>query len=333
MDTGKIRINIMSSCDENYARYVFVQLLSMADSLLDPNATTAYELHYYLFYSDIRSETLERLHRYCLTLGIVFHKVLITEVAPYAELASRGGLWTKEAYFSLECHRYLPPEVERILYIDAADVLIVGDIGEYYFSDFEGNTIIASNSFHRRYGELPFSQKDILRDEELRKKILLEGLFNSGSYMLNLEKMRRNGVSLNDYIAIKDMLAGMYSDNRGLYLGDQGILSAAFIGDIKYFGYPQPEYEPFNYCVWFFYYESEMRDAKPWHYPSYIPRILHFAGYNKPWDLSSERKEWLNPVQWSFCKLYELYAARIPHDIRNMERLLHPRHPSPAKTP
>ncbi len=315
MATSKTRINIISSCDENYARYVFVQLLSMADNLLDPNMSTVYELHYYLFYSDIKDDTLECLHRYCDTLSIVFHGILITEVEPYAELASRGGIWGAEAYFSLECHHYLPQEVDRVLYIDAADVLIVGDIGEYYFSDFEDNMIIASNSFHRLDGDIPFSQQDILSDEKFRKKIMMEGLFNSGSYMLSLEKMRRDHVSLNDYLALKDMLDSLCSDKRDLYLGDQGLLSAAFIGNIKYFGYPQPGYEPFNFCVWFFYDEAELRDGKPWHNPTYIPKILHFAGYSKPWNLTSEREKWLGPVQWSFFKIYKLYAARVPHDI------------------
>ena len=133
------RINIMSSCDENYAKLIPVQLLSIADNLVD-----VYEVHYFLFYSRVNEKIINFLKEYCEKLGIVFHGVRITDTKPYEELASKGGGWVYEAYFPFECHNFLPLEVERILYIDAADVLIIGDVGDYYFSDFEDCSLIVT---------------------------------------------------------------------------------------------------------------------------------------------------------------------------------------------
>ena len=69
------RINIMTSCDNNLIKYIYVQLKTLS--------------------------------------------VYIEDTSGYMELASKGGGWVGEAYFSLLCHEYLPESVDRILYIDA----------------------------------------------------------------------------------------------------------------------------------------------------------------------------------------------------------------------
>lgn len=40
----------------------------------------------------------------------------------------RRGSWCKEAYFSLEAYQHLPQDIDRILYLDAGDILVVDDI-------------------------------------------------------------------------------------------------------------------------------------------------------------------------------------------------------------
>jgi lipopolysaccharide biosynthesis glycosyltransferase len=314
MAEEKRRINIMSSCDENYAKLVPVQLLSIADNLL--TSQLDYEVHYYLFYYRVSDETVDRLRSYCETLRIFFHKVQITDIEPYMELASKGGIWVYEAYFSVECHRYLPPEVDRILYIDAADVLILGDIGEFYYADFEDHLIIATSICYKPKGDSDWikMESDDLGDEIERLKIL-RGVFNSGSYVINVERMRLMNSSINDFIALKRALEDIYPDNDPIYFGDQGLLAAALVGDIKYFRYPEIKnlwYQPYNFCVWFFDRATEICGGNPW----YIPRILHFAGGIKPWELTSENEKTLKPGQWPFYKIYELYANQVPISLR-----------------
>jgi len=313
----KRRINIMTSCDENYAQHVPVQLLSIADSLIGNSSGThsIYEVHFYFFYSNISEKRIEYLRSYSDNLGIIFHEIYIDDTKLYAELASKGGGWTYEAYFTVECHRYLQPDVERIIYIDAADVLIIGDIGEYYFSDFGDCSIITTCSQYKKDGEgkLTAFERDDLGNEELRLKIL-RGTFNSGSYVINIEKMRRENMTLNDYIALKTALENIYPDKSDLYFGDQGLLSAAFVGDIKYFGYPETKnlwFQPYNFCIWFFDNSAVMCGGNPW----YVPRILHFSGAIKPWKFTNENEKELKPGQWPFYKIYKLYANQVPAQI------------------
>jgi lipopolysaccharide biosynthesis glycosyltransferase len=303
----------MSSCDEGYAKLVPVQLLSISDNLVNvPNGMGSYEVHYYLFHSRAKEETIEAISTYSETLGIAFHEIKILDTEPYAELASKGGGWAYEAYFTIDCHRYLPQEVDRVLYIDAADVLILRDIGEYYFSDFEKRSMLVTCGRYKsgNNGEFVVFENEDLGDKNNIEGIF-RGLFNSGSFVLNTDKLRKANIPIDDYIRLKAALEKMYPDRKTIYFGDQGLLSVAFAGDIKYFRYPEAKnlwFQPYNFCVWFFDRATEICGGNPW----YIPCIIHFAGGIKPWKLTEENINELKPGQWPFYKIYEMYSRRVP---------------------
>jgi len=309
----------MTSCDENYAKLVPVQLLSIADNLLSPQMN--YDIHFFFFYSRVNEEIINQLNTYCDSLNIIFHKIYISDVLLYEELASKGGTasktgaWPYEAYFTVECHKHLPLDVDRILYIDAADVLILGDISEYYFDDFEDCSLIVTCARYKtdNNGNALTFERDDLSNEEYRLGIL-RIIFNSGSFILNIDKMRRENLTINDFIYLKNALIDFYPDKDEIYFGDQGLLAAAFVGDIKYFAYPEVKnlwYQPYNFCIWFFDRATEICGGNPW----YIPRILHFAGGIKPWKLTSENEKDLKPGQWPFYKIYKLYANQLSMNI------------------
>ena len=110
-------------------------------------------------------------------------------------------------------------------------------------------------------------------------KAVCRGVFNSGSYMLNLEKIRREAVPIENFIEYAKTLNQINSSNEFAYFGDQGLLSAAYVGDIKYFGYPESAdiwRMPYNFCMWYF---DQKREK-----PDYKPQILHYAATAfKPW--------------------------------------------------
>lgn len=109
---------------------------------------------------------------------------------------------------------------------------------------------------------------------------ILRGIFNSGSYMMNLDKMRRDKRTLDDYQYLSLKLRELFGDNNHkIYWGDQGLLSAAFVGDVRYYGFPEIRnlwYMPYNFCLWYY---DRMNQKPP-----YSPAVLHFAGTAfKPW--------------------------------------------------
>lgn len=57
-----------------------------------------------------------------------------------------GGSWCKEAYFSLEAYQHLPQDIDRILYLNAGDILAVDDITPYYNGDFEGKNLLVTGT-------------------------------------------------------------------------------------------------------------------------------------------------------------------------------------------
>ena len=97
--------------------------------------------------------------------------------------------------------------------------------------------------------------------------------------------MREEGIDLAWYCYLTEHLRkAMRKEEKGksVYFGDQGLLSAAFVGELKYYGYPEIRdrwYNPYNFCIGYY----DQVDQKP----DYEPAIIHFAGVPfKPWKAS-----------------------------------------------
>jgi len=270
--------NIMTSCDDVLAPYVAVGLTAMAYNLDG-------RVDFYFLHSKVSEKNINMLKAVCNELEngrIRFHEIVVPHPEIYDGLARYGTGWAGEAYYSLAAHLLLPEEVERVLYLDAADTLVIGDIGPYYDLDFQGKSLVATSIRYKLcQGKLePLTAED-LGDIKEGLPGILRGIFNSGSYMMNLSKMRKDQRTLEDYQYLSAVLRDcMGGENPTVYWGDQGLLSAAFAGDIRYYGFPEIRnlwYMPYNFCIW--YYDRMTEE------PDYTPAVLHFAGTAfKPWD-------------------------------------------------
>lgn len=274
------RYNIMTSCNDNLVPYVAVGLTAMAHNLKNAG------VDFFFLHSRVSQKNIEMLKALCKELEngkINFHEVLVPHADIYSELAKYGGGWPSEAYYSLAAHLLLPAEVDRVLYLDAGDTLIVGDIEPYYYYDFQGKSLVVTGGRYKVYKEnlVLFSAED-LGDWEEGLPGILRGIFNSGSYMMNLDKMRKDKRTLADYQYLSLKLRELFGDdNYHIYHGDQGLLSAAFVGDVRYYGFPEIRnlwYMPYNFCLWYY---DRMNEK-----PDYSPAILHFVALAlfKPWN-------------------------------------------------
>lgn len=270
------RYHIMTSCDDKLAPYVAVLMVSVAKALKEETVS------FYLFHSRVDRRNIEMLK----ALGgefenMRFEEIVVPEPERYDALAKHGSGWSGEAYYSLCAHLLLPENVHRVMYLDAGDTMVLGDIKPYYDYDFQGNSLIVTGSSYKiENGEvIPYSGQD-LGDWNNKLPYILRGLFNSGSYLINLDKLRQNGFTLYDYEYLAQKLAEILGEeNKKIYWGDQGLLSAAFVGDIRYYGFPEIRniwYMPYNFCVWYF---DRMQEK-----PEYGQSVVHFAGTPyKPW--------------------------------------------------
>lgn len=270
--------NIMTSCDNNLTRYIAIQLYSIAKNLSDS------VVDFYFFHRNIEADQLEMLDKLCQCLkNIHFHSIIVPEPEKYDAIAQHGGRWTGEAYYSLCAHQLLPDDVDRVMYIDAGDIIIVDDIAPYYNCDFEDNALIATSIRYKIVNGvlLPYKEED-LYDKNEGFSGICRGLFNSGSYIINLNKLRNAGLTIDDFVVFSQLLCELSGkpDHSNIYFGDQGFLSAAFVGDIKLYDFPRVKnvyYMPYNFCLWFYNAMSE--------FPSYTPAVIHFAATIKPWKM------------------------------------------------
>lgn len=275
-----VHYHIMTSCDSNLLQYVPIQLYSISIHL------KAGIVHFYLFHRNIPDKDLQPLEALCRQLGnIIFYAVAVPEAEKYDVLASHGGGWCAEAYYSLCSHQILPEYVKRVLYIDAGDVIFTGDISPYYHSDFQEKALIVTPTLFKTFdgGIAPYEAANAETPEGFEG--VFSGLFNSGSYLINLDKLRDAQLTINDWLDFSQGLCELSGkqDTSHVYFGDQGLLSSAFADDLMLYGYSQAEevrhmpYIPYNFYIGY-YNKINMP-------PNYHPAIVHFAGGPKPWKL------------------------------------------------
>jgi len=268
------RINIMTSCDNNLALYILPQIASIGESL------SGCEVYFYLFHNRIKQENISFIKNYAEAFAnIKFHEIFIENTAPYEEFAKHGGNFPYEAYLYFLCHEHLPESMDRILYIDAADIIINGNIDEYYFADFEGKAMVATHNRLKTdqfFNHTVFEKEDMLNLVNL--KSILRGAMNSGSFVINLENFRERNLTENNYYSILHLIREIIPNTEELYYGDQGLFSVAFVGEVKYFGaegsvIKNTLFKPYN-CV-----ASFSENLLP------PPIICHFAAAKyKPWE-------------------------------------------------
>ncbi|ONI39255.1 hypothetical protein AN640_01850 [Candidatus Epulonipiscium fishelsonii] len=272
------KINIMTSCDEKLIEYVFLQLKSIQMNLKDK------QVDFYLFYHNICEDILNALEKYCLYLGnINFIRIYIENIEPYKLLTdpseimgeSNTGRWPCEAYFSFLCHNFLPKTVERILYIDAGDIIFTGDIDEFYNCDFSNRFIIGTANMYKspNRGNLFYKEEDLMDYNSIMR--IRMGLINSGSYMINIKKFNEENITIDKYYDVMYKTKEILKNENHKYHGDQGLLSLAFVGNITFYIYNQNldlYYRPYNHMTNQYF--------KPL---AYTPKIIHFIRW-KPWN-------------------------------------------------
>lgn len=272
MDTNQI--NIMTSSDERLMPKIEVQLEALMRNL------SKKEVRFFLFHDGKSGEAVARLHCFAEKCpNLQFFDVVVQQPDKYNDLSIRGGTWGGAAYYSLCAYQYLPSSMDRILYLDAGDTLVVGNIDEYYFADFQGCSIFATSTYYRDGGGYPvLFGKDDLFDRAYTQRIL-RGVFNSGSYVINLKKCRQVGLLIEDCLEFAKALCALTGKDKNVFFGDQGFLSALYAGDIRFHRFPEIAnilYMPYNFCMWYFNEVTAEVDYKPC--------ILHYAGVAfKPW--------------------------------------------------
>ena len=99
------------------------------------------EEHYYVYLlsSDLPEETQQQLCRQ-VPAAVALHFISVPRAL--FEVFPETGRYPQEIYYRLAAPLLLPPELDRILYLDA-DIVVINPLGPLYRSDFEGSLFMA----------------------------------------------------------------------------------------------------------------------------------------------------------------------------------------------
>ena len=112
-------------------------LLDCLDSIVLHGGEKHYDV--YLLSSDLAEETQQQLCRQ-VPAAVALHFISVPR--ELFEDFPETDRYPQEIYYRLAAPLLLPPELDRILYLDA-DIVVINPLGPLYRSDFEGNLFMA----------------------------------------------------------------------------------------------------------------------------------------------------------------------------------------------
>ena len=247
-------INILVTLDANYLKPLKVMLKSMF--LNNPDDS----FHVFLMHSRLTEEQVNDVDEFVGRSGHSLSVVTIGEDcfndAPIVKH------YTKEMYYRLLAFRYLPTELERILYLDP-DILVINSIRSLYTTDLSGWLFAAAHHdiiLTREINKLRFPQYEI------------NEYFNTGVLLMNLNLIRER---VNEH----DIYQFVEKHRNSLILPDQDILNSLYSKNVK-----KLDELIYNYDVRYFGYNRLLVKHKP-SMEEIINKtvILHFCGKRQPW--------------------------------------------------
>lgn len=246
-------MNILVTLDENYVPYLNVMLFSLIEKNPDEG------INLYVLHTSIRDEVMSGTRRIIGKNGTL--NMLCANEAALSD-APTTSRYPKEIYYRIFAAKYLPKELDRVLYLDP-DVIINGSLAELYSMDM-GEAFYAAAS-HTESAVMQKVNKLRLDMEEESPYI------NSGVMLMNLERLRaeQNTDEVFSYIEKRKKL---------LILPDQDIISSLYGGRIL-----QLDTFRYNMTERLFMMKAPFEKELNLSWVRENSVIIHYCGRNKPW--------------------------------------------------
>lgn len=212
------RLDIMTSFAGPNLDVLQVLLLSLSET--HPKD----EIVFWLFEQRVSATQIASLTDFCASLGnVTLRPIKIPNTADFDRLKTLGGKPDSARFLWLVAHQHLPKDLRRIIYLDALDIIVVDDLVPFLNHPFLGKYLVAcretpdvppllvGSARHAHGWGMPAG---IVRH-------ISRGLINSGAIVLNLNKLRRDGIEISHYIEVAEWAHGKLNLN----FGDQGLFS------------------------------------------------------------------------------------------------------------
>lgn len=268
-----MRMNLLVTLDSKYIRPLKVMLYS----LFVNNPGEDFDI--YLMHSSISRTEIADIESFVNRYNQKLFEIKIDD--GYFQNAPVILHYTKEMYYRLLAYKFLPRELDRILYLDP-DILVINPIRDLYNMDLDGYLYAAA--FHN-----VIAVKEINRIRLYPYKIT--AYFNSGVLLMNLDLQRK--------LVNEDEIYAFIEKNWSkLIMPDQDIINALFSRQIKCI-----DEKLYNYDVRYYrYYKVTTNNICDMDYIMKNTVFLHFCGKKKPWHKEYSGK---------FHSLYKHYESRV----------------------
>lgn len=246
------QINILVTLDENYISYLNVMLSSLVHS--NPNCY----FRVYLLHNSIPDTAVIETRR---VLGRAGELLLVQAKNIGLDNAPTTSRYPQEIYYRIFAAKYLPENIDRILYLDP-DIIVNGLIAELYDLPIEDYYFAAAShigSLLRKVNELRLDM-----DED-------SPYINSGVMLMNLKKLREE----QDY---QEVFSFIEKRKNFLVLPDQDIISSLYGSKIY-------TLDPFRYNMTETLYvqHAPFETSLNMDWVRKHSVIIHYCGRNKPW--------------------------------------------------
>ena len=286
----KQRINIMSSSDYRLLKFLPTTLVNIADKL-----ASIYDISFYFVYKDDRLmykvTELNDLAVFAKSLNIEFIPIAVNE--PWlAKIQQYGGVYPEECYYYMFADKILPTDVERVLYMDVADILILGDIKDFYFCNFRDKAFCITSALTESK-MTPFQGSEIIEKNRYAFKRFSKskfGLFNSGFIMVNVNRLRKLSYSPQDFVDFAERWHAEIGENY-IYCGDQCFISAYFLTEIQSTYFPKTHGFFIIRDIRDISNQDQNIDFKAVHFVSLFNNL-------KPWHISEKILSYLKPFKY-----------------------------------
>lgn len=249
-------MNLLFSIDDSFVSQFKTTLLSVR---VNSKPTT---LNVYVLQKNILTRTAE-IELFCQELAINYVALVVGEDAIFAN-APVSKRYPEAIYYRLLAYKYLPVEVEKILYLDA-DILCINDITTLYELPM-GDFLYGAASHTNLTNLTTVFNKARLNTYDV------EEYFNSGVLLMNVSAIRREVKAEDIYRFIED-------NQLNLFLPDQDILNGLYGERILSLPDQLYNYDVRKNSTY------ELISRGQWDLDWVIEHtvLLHFCGKDKPW--------------------------------------------------
>ena len=214
---GPAHLNVMTSLGGDDADVLQVMLLSLSQS------HSGDQIDFWLFHLTLSQDKLRDLAAFCDRLpNLTLHVIAVQEREDFAQLSQLGSRPFGARFLWYIAHQYLPETMDRVLYLDPLDTLVTDDLLPFATQPLLGNYVAACREVPITppvlSGPVPEAHAKGMPNYRLRR--ICAGIFNSGTMVIDLQRLRKDGVGLQPYLR-----TAAWAQEKGLEFGDQGLYS------------------------------------------------------------------------------------------------------------